>query len=101
MPEPTSTPTPQDDPIKAVEAKLSKGTWGYIGTGFGSAILAAVGWANSVKSDLSTAISKLDLATTRLTQLEEKVDKKFDRLETRLLDVERQVPVTSRASKGD
>ena len=33
-----------------IEAKLSKGTWGYIGTGFGSAILAAVSWANSMKA---------------------------------------------------
>ncbi|MDE2426743.1 MAG: hypothetical protein KGO96_12650 [Elusimicrobia bacterium] len=80
------------DPVKAVEAKLSKGNWGVIGGGFGSAILAAMGWANSVKSDLSTAISKLDAAAVRLDKLEEKVDRKFDRLEGRLLDVERQVP---------
>ncbi|MHB1950092.1 MAG: hypothetical protein ACYCQK_01305 [Acidiferrobacteraceae bacterium] len=90
-----SRTTPQESPSQAIEravVNLSKGTWGTLGSTILGILIAAGAWATSMKSDLQTAISKIDSVTSRLDEMA----RRFEKIEDRVLNVERILPRASR-----
>lgn len=80
------------DAIAAAAVSLSGKTWGTLGTTFAGAIIAAAGWANSMKNDIQDSNRKLDATTVKLDVVVEKLgamEKRFEKIEDRMLSVER------------